>query len=138
MDDTLDITSLRSAVAALAQSVEVCNRDAHYDDATRATLRSGVIQNFEVAYELCWKFMKRWLEVFQGVSDSDFLAKKDLFRYAFEAGLISDSAVWFAFHKVRNRTSHTYNETTADEVFETAQTFLSAARAFLEELEQRT
>ena len=25
------------------------------------TLKAGVIQNFEVAYELCWKFIKRWL-----------------------------------------------------------------------------
>ena len=137
--DTLDITPLRNAVAALEASLLVVKgKDAATTpEAEMNTLRSGVIQNFEVAYELCWKFMQRWLEVFKGDSAVDFWGKKDLFRHAFEAGLIPDSVPWFEFHRSRNKTSHTYNEDTAEDVFEAAKTFPAHARAFLTELERR-
>ncbi|MCL2219559.1 MAG: nucleotidyltransferase substrate binding protein, partial [Chitinispirillia bacterium] len=52
---TLDIGPLRGAVKALGDAIGVYNRSLPDADAvTRDTWRSGVIKNFEVAYELCW------------------------------------------------------------------------------------
>ena len=61
MDSSLDIDPLKNAVNALEASV--CDYDEYSSKGCtlKNTLRSGVIQNFEVAYELSWKFMKRWL-----------------------------------------------------------------------------
>ena len=41
------------------------------------------------------------------------------------------------YHDARNETAHTYDEATAEDVFETAQKFLADARELLQALEAR-
>jgi nucleotidyltransferase substrate binding protein (TIGR01987 family) len=38
------------------------------------------------------------------------IPKKQLFREAFENGLIEDPEKWFKYHEARNKTSHMYSE----------------------------
>ena len=58
----LDLTSLSKAVEALDRSLAAVERaQAIRDAALQETVRAGVIQQFEVAYELSWKFLQRWL-----------------------------------------------------------------------------
>jgi nucleotidyltransferase substrate binding protein (TIGR01987 family) len=137
-EEILDLTPLKLACAALERSLAVlAGKNAATPADEMATLRSGVIQNFEVAYELCWKSMKRWLEMNHGADAADVFTKKELFRKSAEAGLIADSANWFAFYRARNKTSHIYAEDVAEEVLDAAKKFMPDAHDFLMRLEGR-
>lgn len=96
---------------------------------------SGVIQHFEFTYELGWKFIKRWLSVNIGKSEVEGLSRRGLFRLAKEFGLIDSVDEWMLFHAARNETSHTYDENTAEEVFEVSIKFLPVAKKLLTQLE---
>lgn len=110
---------------------------ASLDEVTRYCVKAGVIQNFEFTYEVCWKFMKRWLEENVGASYVDGVSRQELFRIAAENRLITDVERWLDYHKARNLTSHTYNAETAESVFESATEFIHDAKRFLKELEAR-
>lgn len=136
----LDLSSLRKAVTSLGRALRVAGakkRLASFSEAERQVIRAGVVQNFEFTYELAWKFMKRFLEADLGSAAVDGLPRKELFRIAAEHRLLDDAASWFDFHAARNRTTHTYDEKIADEVLQAARRFAKAARALLEELEDR-
>lgn len=76
-------------------------------------VRDSVIQRFEFCWELSWKAMGLWLE-YLGVV---VLNPRDTFREAHNKGLIADGNLWSDMQKMRNLTSHTYNEKLADEVY---------------------
>jgi nucleotidyltransferase substrate binding protein (TIGR01987 family) len=107
------------------------------DTVTRKGLRAGVIQNFEFTYELCWKFMKRWLEKNLGSVYVDGVSKKELFRLAAEHQLIASAESWFEYHRARNETTHIYDEDKAEEVYAVVVRFSPDARAFLEKLKSK-
>lgn len=94
--------------------------------------RSGLIQHFEFSYELCWKFMERYLH-FVGLQVPH--ARKELFRKCIEVGVISDFDLWVQFQDARNETSHTYDEESAAEVFEVAKKFKDEFDFFIAKLE---
>ena len=73
----------------------------------------GMIQAFEYTFELAWNVIKDYCE-FQGASNIQ--GSRDAFRLAFNRGLISDGDTWMNMIESRTRTSHTYNEETADEI----------------------
>ena len=136
-ENNLDITSLKNAVEALRKSIDVykenCNRDIDLSE----SLRSGVIQNFEVAYELSWKFMKRWLEINISPGIIMGVTRKEFYRIAAENLLITDVEKWRDFHEGRNRTSHIYDGIVAEDILRTAFDFLPYVRNFLSWLEQK-
>ncbi|NTU54518.1 MAG: hypothetical protein HGA97_12675 [Chlorobiaceae bacterium] len=62
----LELESLISELSALEKSILTWDKLSQIPGLTSGdlqTIKSGVIHNFEVAYEQCWKFMKRWLEI---------------------------------------------------------------------------
>ncbi len=107
------------------------------DPALLETLRAGVVQNFEVAYEQCWKMMKRWIETNVSFDAADGVSRRELFRQAAEQKLIDDVDEWMGVHEVRNRTSHTYNPDTANEAYKAAVSFGPLAKGLLARLEER-
>ena len=136
----LDLSSLRKAVESLERTICLTN-DNHFmaglsDDAKDA-IRSGVIQNFEVAYEFCWKYVQRWLKENVPVEQAENpRSRKELFRVAARLGLINDPESWFSYGDARNLTTHTYNENTAESVYNTALVFVKDARRLLQKLEE--
>jgi nucleotidyltransferase substrate binding protein (TIGR01987 family) len=127
---SLDLSSLNRAIQALRDAIEVeqgARTDEAYDDRARIVLRAGVIQSFEFTYEQCWKFMRRWLSLNAGRAYVDGVARRELFRVAARNGLIDDVERWMDAHHARNRTSHTYDGVTADEVLLVAREFLHDA-----------
>lgn len=136
---TLDLSSLQKAVDSLERAVKVADKMIEGDVETdqEEVIRAGVIQNFEFTYELCWKFIQRWLEVNAIGQIVDRSTMKELFRMAAERQLIQDVEAWFEYHKARNKTSHIYDEVVAESVYETALLFVSDAKKLLKILENR-
>lgn len=136
---TIDYSSLRRAVEAhkrIVQAAEKHEMTPDFDQDTWEAVRGGVIKSFEVAYELAWKMMQRWLKTFQDPNLlSEQRTKQDLFRNAAKFGLIDDPTRWFRYLNLRNLTTHTYDELPAQEVYEGARDFLVDAMALLERLE---
>jgi len=101
-------------------------------------LRDACIQRFEYSFELCWKLLKRQLELeLQLKTEVDSFSKKQLFRVAAERGLIDDVNAWFVYLEMRNLSSHTYQFDTATQVFSVIPSFLEAAENLLQVLSVR-
>src|SRR5438105_15715970 len=75
--------------------------------------QQGLIQAFEFTHELAWNALKDFLESRGAIG---LYGSKDATREAFAKGLIQDGEAWMAMIQSRNRTSHTYNQDTADEI----------------------
>ncbi len=77
-------------------------------------LKEGIIQRFEYTHELAWNVMKDFL---LEIGDVTLYGSKDATREAFKTELIKDGDVWMEMIKSRNKTSHTYNEEIAQEIY---------------------
>jgi nucleotidyltransferase substrate binding protein (TIGR01987 family) len=103
-DDTQDIrwkqrfVHFRKAFHLLEQTLAI----EHPSDAERA----GLIQFFEMSFELAWKVLKDYLEAEGFTVESP----RDTIKQAFQAGLLDDGHVWIEALKDRNLTVHTYEE----------------------------
>jgi len=75
----------------------------------------GLIQRFEFTHELAWKVLKDYFE-YQG--NTAITGSRDATREAFNKGLIEDGEGWMEMIKSRNKSSHTYNLETANEIVE--------------------
>ena len=136
---SLELNSLIKALNSLERSIAVAEKkaDSNCKGDEIEVIIAGVIQNFEFTYELCWKFMKRWLSENIGATYVDGITRKELFRLASENKLIEKTEKWFEFHTARNRTSHVYDEDVAQYVYSIAKQFLPEAKIFLERIENR-
>ncbi len=77
-------------------------------------IQEGLIQRFGYTHELAWNVMKDYAE-YQG--NSSLGGSRDSTREAFKLQLISDGDTWMDMIASRNKTSHTYNEEIADEIY---------------------
>jgi nucleotidyltransferase substrate binding protein (TIGR01987 family) len=75
----------------------------------------GTIQRFEFTFELCWKAMKAVLEV--ETSTAALGTARAVIKEAYAAGWIDDENGWLDLLRMRNETSHIYNETAARSVY---------------------
>ena len=136
----LDLSSLRKAIDSLERTLNVAQDEslaAELDDDVTQAIRAGVIQNFEFAYELCWKFIRRWLrENAQAEETEHPRTRKEVFRLAARYGLVRDPLSWFAHSDARNLTLHTYDEATAESVCRSALDFLEDAKYLLVKLQE--
>lgn len=73
--------------------------------------QQGLIQAFEFTQELAWQVMKDYFE-FQG--NPSLTGSRDAIREAFRVGLVENGEGWMDTIKSRNRSSHTYDENTAN------------------------
>ena len=68
--------------------------------------RAGLIQFFEMTFELSWKLLKDYEEI------EGFIVKtpREAIKQAFQSGLINNGHDWIDALQDRNLTAHTYNE----------------------------
>jgi nucleotidyltransferase substrate binding protein (TIGR01987 family) len=76
-------------------------------------IRDSVIQRFEFTYELAWKMLKLQLEA-EGI---DARTPRQALQEALQAAFIEDGNAWSELQKYRNLTSHTYDESLAQNVY---------------------
>lgn len=134
---SLQFDSLAKSIGNLERSIKTANRIDDSDEDLQETVRAGVIQHFEVAYEQSWKMLKRWLKENIGAASVDGVTQRNLFRLGAENRLIADVERWMEYHEARNSTSHTYDEDAAENVFAEATEFVHDAKHLLKMLEAR-
>ncbi|MGG7141870.1 nucleotidyltransferase substrate binding protein [Clostridium nigeriense] len=68
--------------------------------------QAGIIQFFEMTFELAWKVLKDYLE------SEGYIVKspRETIKQAFQIGLINDGHIWMEALTVRNLTTYTYDE----------------------------
>jgi nucleotidyltransferase substrate binding protein (TIGR01987 family) len=134
----MDLTKLRRAIETLETALR-CSQLPHLadlDENLPHVIRAAVIQHFEFTFELSWKMLERQLSEKLGSSAVKQMTNKALFRVAAERLLIEEPQRWFAYLDARNQTSHTYNESVADDVYGQIPAFLDDAKKLLAALEQ--
>ncbi|MBM7559022.1 nucleotidyltransferase substrate binding protein [Marinitoga litoralis] len=74
--------------------------------------RAGIIQFFEMSFELSWKVLKDFLEY------NGYLVKspREAIKLAFQLEIIDNGEYWLKALEDRNLTVHTYDENTAMEI----------------------
>jgi nucleotidyltransferase substrate binding protein (TIGR01987 family) len=141
MANILDLTALKDAITSLENAVAVVGDQGWFDvqsPAIRNTLMAGAIQNFEFAWDLSAKMIRRRIEMDAASPEEvDHLNYRDQLRAAAERGLIADVEEWFRYKLMRNDTSHSYNAVKAQAVYSGIPNFLDAARHLLTRLEER-
>ena len=134
----VNTSDFENALETLRTALQQAEKaDAWEDDKLFLTVRDGAIQRFEYCYESAWKLMRRVLSDIHAPEFVQALARKDLYRHAWEAGIIEDPQLWFRFHEARNLTSHTYRNENAEKVFELLPLFLSEAEKLKDVLGKR-
>lgn len=96
--------------------------------------RDGAIQRFEYSIELLWKTAKKTLEE-NGVPA---VTPKDVIREMANAGWINNPADFLGYLKLRNETSHTYDEKKAIEVFERSKDFARDCEILVQILKEKS
>ena len=77
-------------------------------------VRDAAIQRFEFCFELAWKT----IEATARLEGQDCPSPRTAFSTAWRNGWITDEGAWLDMLEERSKTSHTYREATAKEVFE--------------------
>ncbi|MGL4911749.1 MAG: nucleotidyltransferase substrate binding protein [Romboutsia sp.] len=74
--------------------------------------RAGIIQFFEMTFELAWKVLKDYLE------SEGYMVKspRETVKQAFQIGLIDNGHVWIDALSNRNLTTYTYDEALAEKM----------------------
>ena len=128
----LDLTSLKKAMSSLQKAIERYGREPEDEE-----VRDSVIQRFETSYELCWKMLSKKLQQrAPSPSQTPSLDFKSLMREGSRSGMIDDPEMWFEYRRMRNITSHTYEEATAEKVAGLAIFFLKDPKSLFEALEK--
>lgn len=83
-------------------------------------IRDASIQRFEFCFELAWKS----IQTVARIEALDCTSPRAAFSMAWRTGWISNEEVWLDMLENRNKTSHTYHEVTAEEVFASLPRFL--------------
>ena len=119
----------QKALAQLREAVELAE-----ERSLTNIEKQGLIKAFEFTHELAWNTLKDFFEQ-RGVQN--LYGSKDATREAFQAGLIEKGQAWMDMIKDRNLTSHTSNETTANQIVEAiCETYLEGFENLKNELEK--
>ena len=96
--------------------------------------RDSAIKRFDLAYELCWKTLRRFLAEFSGMRED---MVRNVYRAAGETGLLKNGEVeqWFAHHENRSRTAYIYEEAEAERVYAGLEDFAADAEKLLARME---
>ncbi len=126
----IDYTTLRLALqhleAQLANYEGAASRP-ELTDLDRQGLMESVIQRFETAYELSWKFVKRYLTEELGQAETPN-SPKPTFRLADQNDLLNGRiAPWLSYADARVATAHDYSGAKAEATLATIPGFLEDA-----------
>lgn len=93
------LANYEKAMEHLAQALQIQNPD--------IVQRAGMIQFFEMCFELAWKLLKDYLQM-QGFVEVQ--SPRSAIKKAFEVGLVENGHAWLELLSDRHLTAHTYDE----------------------------
>ena len=96
----------KKALSKLSSYIEV-------DSSLNELEEQGLIQAFEYTYELAWNTIK---DFYFSQGEISIQGSRDAIKLAFKRGLIVDGEAWMGMIQDRNRTTHTYDQETAQEI----------------------
>lgn len=126
---------LRASLRRVETNVALANKAQFEDRDLFVALRDGAIQSFEFCYTMSIRAVERVTAARGDAVAFEAADFRTRLRMAWEFGLVSSVAEWADFREMRNKTSHTYNEAKATEVFANIPRFIIAARQLLTTLE---
>ena len=132
MDNKLDLTNIKNAIATLEEAINYYNTDV--EQPIKNMYADSCIQRFKCTYELSRKIMNKYLKLFFNKTEQE-LTVKNIFRYMQGYGLIKDWTKWVEYNDARNNTSHEYNLNKAQFVLTVLQSFLEDVKSFVACLE---
>ena len=139
--DTLNISALEKAFSSLEETINSLQDQIWFQSQSaiiQDTLIAGTIQKFEFVYELAIKMLKRQLKkIASNDQDIDSTEFRDILRLSAQYGLIENIDDWLDYRKMRNITSHTYDENKAQQVYNGIANFLESSRFLLQQLKIR-
>lgn len=139
--EKLDITALQAAFTSLEKTILKLENQEWFnqqEEIVQDTLIAGSIQKFEFVYELSTKMLKRQLKTIENNdTDIDGADFRDILRMAAQYGLITSPEQWFDYRKMRNITSHTYDQNKALQVYNGIADFLESAAFLVKQLQKR-
>ena len=97
--------NFNKAIFHLENALQIINPD--------ITQKAGIIQFFEMSFELAWNMIKDYLEE-QGFTD--IKSPRAALKKAFEIGIIENGHDWMDLLQDRNLTAHIYDEQKANEM----------------------
>jgi nucleotidyltransferase substrate binding protein (TIGR01987 family) len=115
------LTSLREALGFV---------DTASEPAIKKIARDASIQRFEFCVELAWKTSAK-------IMGTATTAPRQVIREMAQNGLITNVDRWFEFLEARNKSSHTYDDKVAEEVFTSARQFVVEGEALAVVLSKR-
>lgn len=93
-------------------------------------MHDALFHRFRLTFDLAWKLLKAILD-YEGVEAA---SPRSAIREAWKLHLITDAEKWLDMQEKRNLTAHTYNESTAREIYRLVK---EEYYSLLEELDQR-
>lgn len=125
----MQLENLENAAERLKAALE-------YDPLELDIVMDAVIQRFEFTFETAWKSVKLAAKAV----GYDCKSPKGCLKLAYRMGWIDDEERWLELLEARNLTSHTYDQETAIDVYETIkenfQVFGSLLRELREEIDR--
>ena len=93
----------------------------------------ATIQRFEFSIELFWLLLRGIIRS-KGIENVSF--PKDVLITAFSHQLIKDEQLWLSMLDDRNKTSHTYDEKLADEIYSRIKSYFPIMKLTFEDLKE--
>ena len=103
-----------------------------YDPLKLDIVTDAVIQRFEFTFETAWKSVKLAAKAV----GYDCKSPKGCLKLAYSMGWIKDEERWLELLEARNLTSHTYDQETAMDVYETVKENFQVFGSLLRELRE--
>jgi nucleotidyltransferase substrate binding protein (TIGR01987 family) len=116
-------SNYKKALAKLSQSIHYINdkqTESNCLDGLNGSIildemvKEALIQRFEYTHELAWNVMKDYA-IYQG--NTTIGGSRDATREGFQLQLFENGSIWMDMIGSQNKTSHTYNEDIALEIY---------------------
>ena len=125
IEATVQLENFENATKRLKAALE-------YDPLELDIVMDAVIQRFEFTFETAWKSVKLAAKAV----GYECKSPKGCLKLAYRMGWIKDEERWLELLEARNLTSHTYDQETAVDVYETVKENFQVFGSLLRELRE--